>query len=323
MSPATSRPSTRKHWLPGVWPGVWIISTPTCADLQHVATVVGHESVAADTGGPLDPGHLVGLDVDRHLHLLEQRADPLERPAAHLPAEMIRMEVGAQHTGESHAVGRQDVEQVLHGVGGVDRHRLAGLAVADQIDEVDHLAGHHVALGEVATGEQLPEIEPVVCTAPGRSCRAVNHSCLLLPRAGHVAGQRIEPGHQLLDLGLGPAQAPVELVDQGRGPFQPADEHVHVDLALLEEVHDGVELTARLREAQLLAPGRIRPGRSCVSSCLAALVTQAVLPPCGCPDRLPPGSRTVPSAKRVTISCCSASAPALRTSRPSAVRVRL
>ena len=127
MSPATSRPSTRKHWLPGVWPGVWISSTRTRTDLDDVAAVVGDEVDAPDTGRALHPGHLVRLDVDRHLHLLEQRADPLETPTRHLPAEMIRVEVGPEDTGQPHAVGLQDVEQVLDGVGGVHDDRLTRL----------------------------------------------------------------------------------------------------------------------------------------------------------------------------------------------------
>ncbi len=46
-------------------------------------------------------------------------------------------------------------------VGRVDGHGLAGLAVADQVHEVDHLAGHRVVDGEVTPGEQLAEVETV------------------------------------------------------------------------------------------------------------------------------------------------------------------
>ena len=161
VSPATSRPSTRKHWLPGVWPGVWMSSTVDAADPHDVAAVVRRpgrrrrrRSCARPTGTS-SAWTWIG-----HLHLLEQRADALERPAAHLPPEVVRVEVGPEHAGQPHAVGRQDVEEVLHGVGRVDDDRLAGLAVADQVDEVDHLAGHHVAVGEVAAREQLAEVQP-------------------------------------------------------------------------------------------------------------------------------------------------------------------
>src|SRR3984957_17730204 len=104
--------------------------------------------------------------------------------------------------------------------------------------------------------------------------------------AGRVAGERLESGHQLLDLGLGATQALVELVDQRGRPLEPTDQHVHIDLPLFEEVHDGVELAARLREAQLLDRDD-------------NVGVRHVLPPASfaC-TRL----RTVPSAKRVTIS---------------------
>src|SRR5271167_1345126 len=60
--------------------------------------------------------------------------------------------------------------------------------------------------------------------------------------AGDVAGQRVEARHQLLDLGLRPAQPLIEFVDQRGRPFQTTDEHVDVHLPLFEEVHDGIEL---------------------------------------------------------------------------------
>ena len=47
----------------------------------------------------------------------------------------------------------------------------------------------------------------------------------LCGRTGHVAGQRVEPGHELFDLGLGPTEALIELVDQGGRPLQLAHEH--------------------------------------------------------------------------------------------------
>src|SRR3984957_12201707 len=131
----------------------------------------------------------------------------------------------------------------------------------------------------------------------------VTLSCI---RAGHIAGGRVEPGHELFDLGLGPAQALIELVDQGRCPFQPADEHVDVHLSLFEEVHDRIELSARLREAQLLyRDDFVRVGHA--------------LPPASFSSTASTRLRTVPSAKRVTISCCSASPAVLRSRPPSAV----
>ena len=38
---------------------------PHVAHRDHVAAVVGHQLGRRDAGRPLDPGHLVALDVDR------------------------------------------------------------------------------------------------------------------------------------------------------------------------------------------------------------------------------------------------------------------
>ena len=56
----------------------------------------------------------------------------------------------------------EHVEQALDVVGGVDHDGLARLPIADQVDEVDHLAGDRIRAGEVASGEQLAEVQPVV-----------------------------------------------------------------------------------------------------------------------------------------------------------------
>ena len=92
---------------------------------------------------------------------LEQAGDAFDGPALEAAADVVGMEVRAQRADAPHAVGGQDGQQVIDPVGGVDDHRLAGLAVAHQVDEVDHLAGHLVVGGEVPTGQQLAEVEPV------------------------------------------------------------------------------------------------------------------------------------------------------------------
>ena len=126
-------------------------------------------------------------------------------------------------------------------VGRVDDHRLTGLAVADQVDEVDHLAGDRVACAKSRPESSWRKYRR---SSPPR--RAHRHRPLH-PRL--VTGQRVEPRHQLLDLGPGPAQTPIELVDQRGRPFQPHDEHVDVDLPLLEEVT--MESSSRLASVKL------------------------------------------------------------------------
>lgn len=71
MSPDTRQPSTKKHWLPGVWPGVWInvMGISPTITVSPLVWVVRWASVIA--GGSGDPRHFVDLDVDRDLHFVE------------------------------------------------------------------------------------------------------------------------------------------------------------------------------------------------------------------------------------------------------------
>ena len=43
----------------------------------------------------------------------------------------------------------------------IDQDGVAGLAIADRVDEVDHLAGDRVVLGEIPPGQQLTEVEAI------------------------------------------------------------------------------------------------------------------------------------------------------------------
>ena len=103
----------------------------------------------------------MAVDVHRHALALQQLGQALELEAHHRPADVVGVVVGDQHAGQVHAVGLQGVDQVVGGVGRIDDDGVAGLAVADQIGEVAHLLGDHVAGREVAAGQQLPEIEAV------------------------------------------------------------------------------------------------------------------------------------------------------------------
>jgi len=97
---------------------------------------------------------------------LQQPADPHDREAHHVAADVVGVVVGGEDAGEAHPVGGQDVEDLAGGVGRVDRHRLAGLPVADQVDEVQHLAGDRIGPGDVAPGQELSEIEAIVHSVP-------------------------------------------------------------------------------------------------------------------------------------------------------------
>ena len=74
----------------------------------------------------------------------EQLADAGDGVAHHVAADVIGVVVRGERADESHAVGREDVEQSPDVVRGIDGDRLAGLAVADEVHEVDHLARDRV-----------------------------------------------------------------------------------------------------------------------------------------------------------------------------------
>src|SRR5271157_1214873 len=98
-------------------------------------------------------------------------------------------------------------------------------------------------------------MSPRAKSRPESSWRKYTRSIVgasLIALVPHLGRQRLEPWHQLLDLGPGLAQPAVELVDQRGRPLQAADEDVDVDVALLEEVHDRIELAAGLGVAQLV-----------------------------------------------------------------------
>jgi hypothetical protein len=69
--------------------------------------------------------------------------------------------VGHQHARQMHAVGFERIDQIAGGVGRVDHDAVPGLPVSDQVSEIAHLRRDHVALSEVAAGEQLTEVQPI------------------------------------------------------------------------------------------------------------------------------------------------------------------
>ena len=89
----------------------------------------------------------------------------LECEPHHGAADVVGVVVGDQDARQSHAVGFQGVHQFAGRIRGIDHHRVTGFAVTDQIREIAHLGGDHVAGGEVVPGEQLFEVEPVVSHA--------------------------------------------------------------------------------------------------------------------------------------------------------------
>ena len=154
-----------------MWPGVCTSVIAQVADLEHVARRVHDQIGVRAAGDALHAERFGCLDVHlgRDVVAREQRGDALDREAHHVPADMVGVVVGGEHAGEAHPVGVEELDQLVDAIGRVDRDRLTRRPVAEQVHEVDHLAGDRVAGREVAAREQLPEVE-VGHDAQRRTC---------------------------------------------------------------------------------------------------------------------------------------------------------
>ena len=142
------------------------------ADHYDIATAVGDE---IGVGEVRDFAHVFGffcLHMDRHRNNVEQFVHAFDGVAHHLSTNVIGVIVGGQHTGEFHVISGEHIDNALHVVGRIDGDGFAGLAIADEVNEVHHLAGERISRCDVATGEQLAEIEAI-------SCGGISHDDIL------------------------------------------------------------------------------------------------------------------------------------------------
>ena len=142
MSPVTSRPSTRKHWLPGVWPGR--VQQLGCRSRRprgrrRARGRRGRSGRARSS--PRSTASSCVLHVDRDVDVLEQLGDAGDR----------RGRTGRPRRGRRGSGWRARPSRRIpsassrstssrRGVGRVDEQRLARLAVPIGVDEVGHLA---------------------------------------------------------------------------------------------------------------------------------------------------------------------------------------
>ena len=135
---------------------------PDLADPENFVALVRHEARTTDAGRALDPRRLELLHVNRDLDQLEELGDARYVVADEIAADVIGVVVGGEHTGEAHAVGLEDTDDLTWRVGGVDRDGVAALTVADEVDEVHHLAGERVTRCDVEPGQKLAEVKAFV-----------------------------------------------------------------------------------------------------------------------------------------------------------------
>ncbi|MEY2958011.1 MAG: gamma-glutamyl phosphate reductase [Actinomycetota bacterium] len=143
------------------------------ADRHHVPGLVGGEFRLGDTGGPTDPRNLVPMDVHRAGDDVEECRDAGDVVPEDRPTDVIGVIVRGEDTGDLHAVVADDVDDRRRVVRRIDEDALTGRPVTDGVDEVHHLRRELIGGSEIASGEQLTEVE-IVGLAHGSSVRCLD-----------------------------------------------------------------------------------------------------------------------------------------------------
>ncbi len=134
------------------------------ADLSHlhnIASAMTHQLGIGEMGDLLDELGLGGLHMHRYGCEFEQFLHALDGVTHHFSAHMVWVIVGGDGSNEMHAIGGKHLKDAGNVVGRVDHDGLTGLAVAHQVHKVDHLLGQWVGAGNIATRQQLAEIQTV------------------------------------------------------------------------------------------------------------------------------------------------------------------
>jgi hypothetical protein len=150
------------------------------ADGYLVAVLVRGQFAERDSRDSRDPVRLMGVHVHRHADPFQQFGETLELEAHHRAADVVRVVMTDEHTGQMHAIGLDGIEQIVGGVGRVDDDAVARLAIADEVGEIAHLLGDDVVRGEVSAGQQLLEVQTVLVGWAG-------HAATVGPRRSGLA----------------------------------------------------------------------------------------------------------------------------------------
>lgn len=129
---------------------------PAYRDL--VAVSVWHEVAFLHARRTLQPPQLFPIDVHRHVRLLEQLRNSLDRDPCQVAANMVRMMMGDEYPRYRHGVLGKSRENVVDLVGRIHYKRGPGHGVANQVAEVHHLGSQRVTNSEVPAGQQLAKV---------------------------------------------------------------------------------------------------------------------------------------------------------------------
>ena len=124
-----------------------------------VAGIVSDEILFLDARHLRHAVRFGAMDMDRTRIDLEQVGQPLDAEAEDRPADVVGMIVRGQCADHAHAVGLRHLDDPPYVPRRVDDQAFAGVAIADQINEVLHLLGGKLPLRNVAAHQQLAQVE--------------------------------------------------------------------------------------------------------------------------------------------------------------------
>ena len=164
-------------------------------DAQHVTRGTDAQMIRSDARGALDPRGLVLVHMDRHVMGGQEGRDSLDLVSEQGSADVVGVVVGDEDARDAHVVGLRGVDQIGHSIGRIDHETFPGGAVADEVREVDHLTGKGVVVREVASPEQLAEVQTVVgCGAHAGHTRGMGEALSV------TAGDRLVVGSTMVEV---------------------------------------------------------------------------------------------------------------------------
>lgn len=111
--------------------------------------------------------------MDGNILRFEKVGDAVDSITHHRAPDVVGVVVRCKDTRQGHSVSRDDSDQFVDRVRRVDNHALLGHLVAEEIHVVDHLRSETVADREVAAGQQLAKVKPVISDHADRLWRTL------------------------------------------------------------------------------------------------------------------------------------------------------
>ena len=131
-------------------------------DRDDVAGIVADEMIGGHPCRPLHPRTFSAVHMNRHGTRFEKARYSFDAHSHHRSSDVIRVVMGGEYSIDSHAIGGGNADEFVDCVCGVDHQTRTCLAIADDVDEIDHLSGHWIIDCEVVSGQKLAKVQAVV-----------------------------------------------------------------------------------------------------------------------------------------------------------------